>query len=277
VRSDFLDYALEVEWFDQQLGHTLAALEKTGELDDTFIVVTSDNGMPFPRVKGQIYEEDFHLPLAIRWGGHISGGRVIGDFINFRDLAPTFMEVAGLRAAPSMTGRSFLDVLTSGKSGTVDATRNVMLVGKERHDLGRPHDAGYPVRAIRTLQYLYIRNYEPDAWPAGNPETGYRNVDDGPTKASVTAVFDEYYRMSFGKRPAEELYLVEKDPECMKNLAADPNYDATRKQLRERMETMLREEGDPRMLGNAAFFDTIKYTGPDGHSYDNYLKHNTAK
>ena len=277
VRSDFLDYALEVEWFDQQLGHTLAALEKTGELDDTFIVVTSDNGMPFPRVKGQIYEEDFHLPLAIRWGGHISGGRVIGDFINFRDLAPTFMEVAGLRAAPSMTGRSFLDVLTSGKSGTVDATRNVMLVGKERHDLGRPHDAGYPVRAIRTLQYLYVRNYEPDAWPAGNPETGYRNVDDGPTKASVTAVFDEYYRMSFGKRPAEELYLVEKDPECMKNLAADPNYDATRKQLRERMETMLREEGDPRMLGNAAFFDTIKYTGPDGHSYDNYLKHNTAK
>ena len=277
VRGDFLDYALEVEWFDQQLGSALKILEQNGELDNTFIVVTSDNGMPFPRVKGQIYEQDFHLPMAIRWGGHIAGGRVIGDFINFRDFAPTFLEVAGLEPASSMTGRSFLDVLTSGKSGIVDPRRDVMLVGKERHDLGRPNDAGYPVRAIRTLQYLYIRNYEPDAWPAGNPETGYRNVDDGPTKASVTSVFDEYYRLSFGKRPAEELYLIEKDPDCMQNLAADPNYTATSDQLRERMEKMLREEGDPRMLGNAAFFDSIQYTGPDGHSYANYLKNSRPK
>jgi arylsulfatase A-like enzyme len=277
VRSDFLDYALEVEWFDAQLGKALAKLEQLGELDNTFIVVTSDNGMPFPRVKGQIYEEDFHLPMAIRWGKHMAGGRVIGDFINFRDFAPTFMEVAGLRPAPSMTGHSFLDVLKSGKSGIVDSSRNVMLVGKERHDLGRPHDEGYPVRAIRTLQYLYVRNYEPDRWPAGNPETNFRNVDDGPTKASVTSAYDEYFRMSFGKRPAEELYLVEKDPDCMKNLATDPNFASIKNELRERMEKMLKDEGDPRMLGNAAFFDTIEYKGPSTHSYDNFLKHSSPK
>ncbi len=187
------------------------------------------------------------------------------------------MEVAGLQTAPSMTGRSFLDILKSGKAGIVDATRNVMLAGKERHDLGRPHDEGYPARAIRTLQYFYVRNYEPDRWPAGNPETGYRNVDDGPTKESVTSQYDEYFRMSFGKRPAEELYLIEKDPDCMTNLARDPGYQAIKNELRERMEKMLKEEGDPRMLGNAAFFDTIKYTGPDKHSYDNYLKYTTAK
>jgi hypothetical protein len=147
-----------------------------------------------------------------------------------------------------------------------------MLIGKERHDLGRPHDWGYPVRAIRTLQYLYVKNYEPDRWPAGNPETGYPNVDDGPTKTSVLSQQDKFYEMSFGKRPSEELYLIEKDPDCMQNLATDPQHAAIRNQLRERMEKMLKEEGDPRMLGNAAFFDTIKYTGPDGHSYDNYLK-----
>jgi arylsulfatase A-like enzyme len=277
VRSDFLDYALEVEWFDRQLGRAIATLEQAGELDNTFILVTSDNGCPFPRIKGQIYEEDFHLPMAIRWGGHIAGGRVIDDFINFRDFAPTFMEVAGVKPAASMTGHSFLDVLKSGKSGIVDSTRSVMLVGKERHDLGRPNDAGYPVRAIRTLQYLYVRNYTPDAWPAGNPETGYRNVDDGPAKANVTSVFDEYFRMSFGKRPAEELYMIEKDPDCVQNLAADPNFAKIKSELQERMEKMLREEGDPRMLGNAAFFDTIKYTGPDAHSYENFLKHTTAK
>jgi arylsulfatase A-like enzyme len=277
IRSDFLDYALEVEWFDKQLGGALAKLEQIGELDNTFVLVTSDNGMPFPRVKGQIYEEAFHLPMAVRWGGHMAGGRVIGDFINFRDFAPTFMQVAGLQPAPSMTGRSFLDILKSGQSGMVDPKRNVMLAGKERHDLGRPHDQGYPARAIRTLQYFYVRNYEPDRWPAGNPETGYRNVDDGPTKASVTAEYDEYYRLAFGKRPAEELYLIEKDPDCMTNLAADANYAAIKNELRERMEKMLKEEGDPRMLGNAAFFDTIKYTGPDKHSYDNYLKYSKTK
>jgi arylsulfatase A-like enzyme len=207
----------------------------------------------------------------------MAGGRVVSDFINFRDFAPTFMQVAGLQPAPSMTGRGFLDVLKSGKSGMVDPSRNVMIVGKARHDLGRPHDEGYPVRAIRTLQYLYVRNYEPDRWPAGNPETGYRNVDDGPTKESVTSVYDEYFRLSFGKRPAEELYMIEKDPDCMKNLADDPKYAALKSQLRESMEKTLRSEGDPRMTGNTAFFDTIKYTGPDGHSYDNFLKHSTAK
>jgi arylsulfatase A-like enzyme len=277
VRSDLLDYALEVEWFDTQLGKALAKLEEIGELDNTFVLVTSDNGMPFPRVKGQIYEEDFHLPMAIRWGKNIAGGRVIGDFVNFRDFAPTFMEVAGLRPAQPMTGRSFLDVLKSGKSGIVDPTRNVMLIGKERHDLGRPHDEGYPVRAIRTLQYFYVRNYEPDRWPAGNPETGYRNVDDGPTKATVTAVYDEYFRLAFGKRPAEELYLVEKDPDCMTNLAADPKYASIKNELRERMEKMLKEEGDPRMLANAAFFDTIEYTGPHTHGYDAFMKNSVAK
>jgi arylsulfatase A-like enzyme len=276
VRSDFLDYALEVEWFDKQLGRALAKLEEIGELDNTFVVVTSDNGMSFPRVKGQIYEEDFHLPMAIRWGKHMAGGRVVSDFINFRDFAPTFMEVAGLKPPPSMTGRSFLDVLKSGKSGIVDNTRNVMLVGKERHDIGRPHDWGYPVRAIRTLQYLYVRNYEPDRWPAGNPETGYTNTDNGPTKTSVIKGNDKYFELSFGKRPPEELYLIEKDPDCMQNLVADPKHSAIAKQLRERMEKMLKEEGDPRMLGNAAFFDTIEYTGPHKNSYDNYLK-NKAK
>lgn len=272
IRSDMLDYALEVEWFDRHLGQVLKKLEDLGELDNTFVVVTSDNGMPFPRAKGQIYDHSFHLPMAIRWGKQIPGGRVVDDFINFRDFAPTFMELAGLKPAPTMTGRSFLDVLRSGKSGVVDATRNVMLIGKERHDLGRPYDQGYPIRAIRTPEYLYIRNYEPDRWPVGNPETGYRNCDDGPSKGFLLSNFNEFYRMSFGKRPAEELYALKKDPDAVNNVAPETDYAKIKRDLRDRMETMLRAEGDPRALGNAAFFDTIEYTGPKSHSYDNWLK-----
>ncbi|MCC6363978.1 MAG: sulfatase [Bryobacterales bacterium] len=272
IRSDMLDYALEVEWFDRHLGLALQALEKAGELDNTLVVATSDHGMPFPRVKGQIYEHGFHVPLAIRWGKRIAAGRAVDDFINVRDFAPTFLAAAGLPPAGTMTGRSFLDVLASRKSGVVDASRNVMLIGKERHDLGRPHDWGYPVRAIRTKEFLYVRNYEPDRWPAGDPETGYRNVDDSPTKTFLISGFDSYYNMSFGKRPAEELYRVSTDPDCVHNLATDLKYASGKRQLREKMEELLRSEGDPRMLGRADFFDTIQYTGPRKHAYDTWLR-----
>lgn len=274
VRSDMLDYALEVEWFDEHLSRALKKLEEIGQLENTFVLVTSDHGMPFPRVKGQIYEHGFHIPLAVRSGKNIAGGRSIDDFINARDFAPTFLEIAGLEPAGTMTGRSFLDILKSGKSGVIDPSRNVMLVAKERHDLGRPNDAGYPVRAIRTPEFLYIRNYEPDRWPAGNPETGYPNVDNGPTKTLIISSFDEYYRMSFGKRPAEALYMVSKDADCVNNLAADLKFAKIKRQLQERMEELLRSEGDPRMLGRADFFDTIQYVGPRQHSYDNWLKFN---
>lgn len=273
VRSDMLDYALEVEWMDQQFGQALASLEQTGELDNTLIVVTSDHGMPFPRVKGQIYEDGFHIPLAVRWGSAMKGGRVVDDFINFRDLAPTFLEAAGLPRAATMTGKSFLDVLTSNRTGVVDASRDFMIVGKERHDLGRPNDWGYPVRAIRTREFLYVRNYEPDRWPVGNPETGYRNCDPSPTKDLLTSAFDEHYLMSFGKRPAEELYDLKADAECIRNLAWDLRFAATKRQLQQKMNDTLRAEGDPRALGRAEFFDTIQYTGPRRHSYEEWLKH----
>ena len=274
IRSDLLDYALEVEWFDTHLGLALKHLEAAGELDNTLVVVTSDHGMPFPRVKGQIYEHGFHIPLAIRWGKNIPQGKVNSDFINARDFAPTFLEAAGLKPAPTMTGRSFVTML---KTGLPDPSRNVMLIGKERHDLGRPGDAGYPVRAIRTPEFLYIRNYTPDAWPAGNPETGYRNVDDSPTKELLLSGFDKYYRMSFGKRAAEELYDMKKDADCINNLAANPGHSKIKRDLRDKMDNMLRAEGDPRALGHADFFDTIEYTGSGKHSYDTWLKNQTAK
>jgi hypothetical protein len=148
-----------------------------------------------------------------------------------------------------------------------------MLVGKERHDIGRPFDAGYPVRAIRTPEYLYIHNYEPDRWPAGNPETNYPNVDNSPTKTLLTSRFDESYRLSFGKRPREELYLVSEDPDCINNLARDPEHRAMKERLRGEMEAALHAEGDPRMLGEGWIFDTYEYTGARDHSYEAWLEH----
>lgn len=273
IRSDMLDYALEVEHFDAHVGRVLDYLEEIGELDNTLVVVTSDHGMPFPRVKGQIYEHGFHLPLAIRWGNGAPGNRVISDFVNVRDFAPTFLEAAGLPPHEQFTGRSMMTLLTSEKSGWIESDmRSVMLIGKERHDLGRPNDWGYPVRAIRTPEYLYVHNYEPNRWPAGNPKTLYRNCDGGPTKSRLLNSFDRWYALSFGKRPEHELYRISVDADCVENLAQDPKHAQTVASLREDVESMLKAEGDLRALGRPEWFDTIEYTASRKHAFDTWLQ-----
>ena len=269
IQEDLADYALEVEHVDRHLGRALDLLEQRGELADTLVVVTSDHGMPFPRVKGQIYEWGFHLPLAVMGPGVNPGpdgdGRVVEDFINVRDFAPTFLEFAGLPIPDSITGTSFKGILNSPDGGDVRPGPDEMLVGKERHDVGRPGDVGYPVRAIRTPDYLYVLNFAPDRWPAGNPETGYRNVDGGPTKSDLLDRFDQYYQLSFGKRPPEELYKLPDDGENLVNLADDPAHRAAKTRLRERMLELLAAENDPRVTGRAWVFDTYRYTGRKTH------------
>jgi N-sulfoglucosamine sulfohydrolase len=277
VRSDLLDYALEVEWGDSHIGRALKLLEAAGELDNTLVVVTSDHGMPFPFVKGQIFEDGFRLPLVMRWGGVIKPGRVVEDFINVRDFAPTFLEVAGLKPHSQITGRSLVKTLRSEKSGWIDKSRNVMLTGKERHDLGRPHDWGYPVRAIRTPEFLYVHNFFPDRWPAGNPETDFGNCDASPTKEMIKALGGHYYELSFGKRPQHALFRLSDDPECVRNLAGDPAFAPVMEKLSKRMFAMLREEKDPRALGNGAIFDTYQYTGARQKAYDTWLKKQAAQ
>lgn len=276
VRSDLLDYAVEVEWGDAQIGRALAALEAAGELDNTLIVVTSDHGMPFPFVKGQIHEDGFHLPLAMRWGKGIKPGRVVEDFINVRDFAPTYLELAGLAPHAQMTGRSLVSILRSEKSGWIE-NRDVMLVGKERHDIGRPNDLGYPVRAIRTKEFLYVHNFHPERWPACDPETDFGNCDPGPTKEVVKALGGYFFELSFGKRLPDELYDIQRDPECVNNLANDLAFAPTMAQLRDKMMTMLKDEQDPRALGHGDIFDTYKYVGARTKGYETWLKEQEAR
>lgn len=260
IRGDLADYAIEVEWADAHIGRALKTLEEKGVLDDTLVIVTSDHGMPFPRVKGQIYEDGFHLPLAMRWGKGIRPGRVVEDFINVCDLAPTYLELAGIRPHEQMTGRSLVNILRSEKSGWIE-DRRVMLIGKERHDLGRPNDWGYPVRAIRTPEYFYSHNYNPERWPACNPETGFGNTDDSPTKRWITENKGPFYDLAFSYRAEEELFDVRTDPECLKNLVNSPEHRDIAAKLRKQLDDQLIDEKDPRALGQESVFDTYKYLG----------------
>ena len=114
VQNDVLDYAFEIEYFGKQLNKILDHLETKGMLENTLVIVTSDNGMPFPRVKGQVYPYDHHLPLAIRWGKGIKKpGRVIDQFVSFTDIAPSILSVAQVAFEESsmhpMEGKNWQD------------------------------------------------------------------------------------------------------------------------------------------------------------------------
>lgn len=272
IRGDLADYAIEIEWGDMHIGRTLKILEERGELDNTLIVVTSDHGMPFPYVKGQIHEDGFHIPAAARWGKVIKPGRVVEDFVNIRDLAPTYMELAGLKPHNQMTGSSLVKLLASDKSGWIEPEREYMLIGKERHDIGRPNDLGYPVRAIRSKEYLYVHNFHPERWPAGNPETDFGNVDPSPSKEIIKAIGGHFYDLSFGKRMPDELYNLRLDPNGVNNLANDLAHKDVLDDLRYRMMEMLKKEMDPRALGDQAIFDTYQYVGGRTKGYDTWLK-----
>lgn len=283
VRNDLLDYAFEVEHFDRHLVRMLDLLEKRGELEQTVVVVTSDNGMPFPRLKGQEYEGSNHLPLAIRWGkGVRRPGRIVDDFVSFIDFAPTFVELAGLRweqtgMAPA-TGRSLTDILWSDQTGVVNRGRDHVLIGKERHDVGRPHDWGYPIRGIVKGGHLFLYNFEPSRWPAGNPETGYLNCDGGPTKTEVLKARTEprhkhLWQECFGKRGQEELYDLQKDPDCLRNLAADDGCRALKERLKKQLFDELTAQEDPRMFGRGEMFEQYPYAQPGVRNfYERYLK-----
>ncbi len=95
VRSDILDYYVEVQQFDAQVGECLRLLSDAGKLDNTLVVVTSDNGWPMPRGKANLYDAGTREPLAVRWPGHVPAGRQVDALVSLADLAPTFLDAAG--------------------------------------------------------------------------------------------------------------------------------------------------------------------------------------
>lgn len=310
IRQDVMDYAYEIEWFDRHLGYMLKELEQRGELDRTMVIVTSDNGAPFPRVKGQMYEADFHLPLIMSWPERIRGSVSSDALVSFIDFFPTILDAAGLsntekavfsKSPTKLPGKSLLDVegvcpqaevekrrrlgisIKSGqysdppiKAGEEDAGTigDFVVMGKERHDIGREGDLGYPVRCIRNKRFLYVRNYAAERWPAGNPETGFTNCDSSPVKDRVLELnslgVTRYFDLCFGKRPYEELYDVDKDPDCIMNLAEDPQFLQVKNELIKALERVLLETKDPRAAGQGDVFDTYAYVGEDNHSWKRY-------
>jgi len=274
VRSDILDYYFEVERFDRAVGKILQSLEVAGLAENTIVVVTSDNGMPFPRCKANLYDSGTHMPLAIRWPARWPRGLSVDEFVSHTDLAPTFLEAAGLKQIPAMTGKSLLPPVAGGDA-TKPQPRDAVFLERERHANVREGNLSYPSRAIRTHKHLYIRNLRPDRRPAGDPvlvhSVGpFGDVDGSPTKDLILDRRDDpaiapFFNKAFAKRPGEELYDLTIDPHQIKNLAADPAYAKVKAELRERLDRWQAETNDPLAKDTGEgreVFDDYPYVGP---------------
>lgn len=270
VRNDILDYLVEVETFDQQVGRAIKLLEERGELDNTIVVITSDHGMPFPRAKASLYDAGSRVPLAIRWPKGIqNSGRDVNAFVNLSDLAPTFLEAAGLKAPAMMTARSLTDIF----AGKGRVKREAAYIAMERHDGCRKGGKGYPCRAIRAKDFLYIHNFEPTRWPSGSPDPTvcarsipYGEIDSSPTKTYMMEHRNEHgvarlAELAFGMRPAEELYDLRKDPHQMHNVAGNVRYLEVQSRLRQQLFDHLRQTKDPRVIGGKVEWDYHPYYG----------------
>jgi arylsulfatase A-like enzyme len=284
VRSDFADYMGEIQAWDAGIGVLIKKLEEIGELDNTYIIISGDHGMPgVPRGKCNLYDMGVAVALIARGPG-IKGGRVVDDFVNLMDLAPTFLEIGGVKPPEGMDGKSFLNVLLSEKSGLVDESRTWVITGRERHvSFAREGNLPYPHRAIRTKDFLYVRNFAPDRWPMGKPNftslsdipsynelekstyAAFADMDASPTKAWLVSQYSNpdwqwYYDLAFGKRPAEELYDLRKDPDQTVNLADNPEYKKIKEELAEKLMKVLKEKQDPRVTGDGKTFDSPPFT-----------------
>ena len=281
TRNDVMDYTFEIEYFDSHLQKMIELLRERGKLENTMIVVTADNGMPFPYAKANLQEFGTHVPLAVSWPKGIKNIGTTYELVSMVDLAPTFLEVAGIQDIPEMTGKSLVQLLSSHSKPDYVFRKHV-LTGRERHTHARPDNVGYPARAIRTKDYLYIKNYKPDRWPAGDPvpETeenikraavegygrlfpGYHDIDGSPSKSFMmenAAQLHDFFARAFGKRPSEQLYDINNDPWCINDLADAPAYKEVKNELRTLLDKQLTDQGDPRMQGSEIFDSYPRYS-----------------
>lgn len=275
VRGDIAAYYAAVGKFDEALGDATRLLETRGLGENTIVIATSDNGWQFPRGLANCYDSGCHVPLAIRWGrrvpdaNHIAPpGARVAPFVDLSDLAPTLLEIADVSVPSPMTARSLLPLLR----GQPAPDRDAVFLERERHANVRRGDLGFPCRAIRTSDYLYIRNLRPDRWPAGDPQFywavgPFGDIDDSPTKRWMLDHLDDpahrdLIALSFGKRPAEELYDLKKDPAQLRNLAASPDFADAKRRLSDRLDQWMRDTSDPRVDAATDVFDSYPYLGP---------------
>lgn len=216
TRRDLADYYDEVARMDQHIGQMIEVLEKSGRLKNTLIIFLSDNGMPFPRCKGTLYDSGIQTPLIAVWPGVIPAGKVHKNgLVSTIDLAPTLLDVAGIQKPAFMFGQSLMPLMTVPESPGRD------IIYAERNW----HNADEYMRCLRTEKYKFIVNGYPEKLH-GTPS----DLSSSPSwyslkKVLPTGKLNRAQAMLFDfPRPGIELYDVQTDPWETRNLADEEGY-----------------------------------------------------
>jgi N-sulfoglucosamine sulfohydrolase len=237
TRGDLAEYYESVNRLDQGIGMMMDVLKQTGQWDNTMVVFLSDNGMPFPNAKTSLYDASTRLPLLVRAPGVSKAGAVSGALASWVDLTPTILDWAGAKPpAYALQGRSWLPVLGGGAAGGWDRA----YFSHTFHEVTN----FYPMRALRTPRFRYIRNLQPSLqYPMAsdlfNSPTWQSVRKDPEAVCGVRKVKDILHR------PAEELFDSAADPLEGKNLAGDPAHRETLLALRKELTEWRRKTGDP--------------------------------
>jgi N-sulfoglucosamine sulfohydrolase len=236
VRKDVAHYYEAIERLDVKVGHILKLLEKYGLVENTLVIFTSDQGMSFPGAKGTLYDPGLHVPLIARWPGRIKAGRVSSDLVSLEDLAPTWLQAAGVPVPRAMDGRSFLPLLL----GRSFQAREAVYAERNFHthlDL---------IRSVRTKRYKLIQNYLPEVpyLPLSDiaRSPSWRAIENLEHQGMLSpALVQRYFK---APRPQEEFYDLQNDPDEMNNLANDPKYKTELLHLQELLSRWMIETHD---------------------------------
>ncbi len=235
TRGDLTSYYNEITRLDYFVGEVEKELKRQGIVENTIIMMTSDNGRPFPRCKTRVYDSGMKTPLLIKWPGHIGKGKATDALVSVIDLAPTILDLAGIQAGPTFQGRSFKDLFAHPEHEFRDYIFS-------EHNW---HDYEAFERQVRTKKFMFLINERPqfDSW--------------GPADAVVSPSMRELY-MEYNKgalnehqmdifikpRPEEELFDCISDPFQFVNLASDPEYKEQKQKLAKVLKEWQRETGD---------------------------------
>ena len=272
VREDLADYMGEGMAFDKCCEILIKEVEKLGELDNTLIIISGDHGAPgFPRGKTNVYDFGARVLFAARWPGKIKAGQVVKEPISLVDVAPTFLAAAGLPSVDSMNGQDLLPALAEGDHSKL---RGWALIGREVHvETAREKQLPYPVRSLRTPDFLYVVNFKPERYPMGGPQKlagenppsweevnantrlTYADVDAGPTRTWMlqnrdNPEFAMQWELGFGQRDEIELFDLKKDPHQVNNVANTTGYREVQEELHAQLMAELEKNQDPRLDGD---------------------------
>ena len=237
TREEFVKYLAEVNFMDSEFGKCLELLKKHGFSDNTVVVFTSEQGNQLPFAKWTCYGNGLQTGFLVRWPGRIKPGTTSNAMIEYIDVVPTFIEMAGLKVPGTIEGKSFLPVLAGKKESHknhvygIQTTRGI-IKGPEY----------YGIRTIRSETHRYILNLTPAA-------TFQNGVTNSPLFASWIAkakddVVARKLVYNFQHRPAEELYDVVNDPLEMNNIANDPRLASVKRDLKDRLLNWMEQQGD---------------------------------